>query len=408
MICRDGQLPIHAEADFCITGYLDPARLKPEGPFGDHLGYYSLAHEFPVMRVEHVYHRRDAIWPFTVVGRPPQEDSIFGQLIHELVGPVIPKQIPGVRAVHAVDAAGVHPLLLAIGSERYVPYEERRRPRELLTLANALLGHGQLSLAKYLWIVAAEDNPELDVRDVPDFFRHVLGAGRLAARPALPDLHHDRHARLQQRPAERGLEGGDRGGRPAAADLAGGLRQPAGAARGVGIPAAAGGLAGHSGGGRAGRTRPTAERGRIRRSAQFCGCYNRQRRDQRFPLVVVVDQSDFAAQHAGELPLDHLHAEQSGVGHLRHRGVLSRQALGLFRLAGDRRPEQAAPCPAAGRRPGGHPARRRPGRPRRTAARDHLRFEGKEDGGKENERRESTSLWVVAVCSLRVVFVECS
>ena len=126
------------------------------------------------MRVEHVYHRPDAIWPFTVVGRPPQEDSIFGQFIHELVGPVIPKQIPGVRAVHAVDAAGVHPLLLAIGSERYVPYEDRRQPRELLTLANALLGHGQLSLAKYLWIAAAEDDPELDVRNVPDFFRHVL------------------------------------------------------------------------------------------------------------------------------------------------------------------------------------------------------------------------------------------
>ena len=76
LICREGQLPIHAEADFCISGYIDPTRLKPEGPFGDHLGYYSLAHEFPVMHVEHVYHRRGAIWPFTVVGRPPQEDTI--------------------------------------------------------------------------------------------------------------------------------------------------------------------------------------------------------------------------------------------------------------------------------------------------------------------------------------------
>ena len=174
MIPRPGQLPIHAEADFCITGYLDPHRQLPEGPFGDHLGYYSLAHDFPVMRVEHVYHRREAIWPFTVVGRPPQEDAIFGQLIHELVGPVIPRTIPGVRAVHAVDAAGVHPLLLAIGSERYVPYEDPRRPRELLTLANALLGQGQLSLAKYLLIVAGEDNPELDVRDPPELLRHLL------------------------------------------------------------------------------------------------------------------------------------------------------------------------------------------------------------------------------------------
>ncbi len=173
MICHGERLPIAAEADFCIVGYLDPKRLKPEGPFGDHLGYYSLEHDFPIMHVEHVYHREGAIWPFTVVGRPPQEDTIFGQLIHELVGPVIPKTIPGVKAVHAVDAAGVHPLLLAIGSERYVPYDPRR-PRELLTLANALLGQGQLSLAKYLWIIAGEDCPNLDVQNVLDFFRHVL------------------------------------------------------------------------------------------------------------------------------------------------------------------------------------------------------------------------------------------
>jgi 4-hydroxy-3-polyprenylbenzoate decarboxylase len=174
MICRPGQLAIHAEADFCISGFIEPKRLLPEGPFGDHLGYYSLAHDFPVMRVEHVYHRSDAIWPFTVVGRPPQEDSMFGQLIHEMVGPIIPKEIPGVKEVHAVDAAGVHPLLLAIGSERYVPYEDPRRPRELMTLANALLGHGQLSLAKYLLIVAGEDAPTLDVQNVPEFLRHVL------------------------------------------------------------------------------------------------------------------------------------------------------------------------------------------------------------------------------------------
>lgn len=174
LVSLEDKLPIHAEADFCIVGHLDPIRQLPEGPFGDHLGYYSQAHPFPVMLVERVYHRKGAIWPFTVVGRPPQEDSMFSQLIHELAGPVIPRTIPGVKAVHAVEAAGVHPLMLAIGSERYVPYEERRRPRELLTLANALLGHGQLSLAKYLWIVAAEDNPELDVRNVRDFLRHVL------------------------------------------------------------------------------------------------------------------------------------------------------------------------------------------------------------------------------------------
>ncbi|AMV25774.1 4-hydroxybenzoate decarboxylase subunit C [Gemmata sp. SH-PL17] len=167
-------LPLPAEADFVISGWIDPTRTKPEGPFGDHLGYYSLTHDFPVMTVDAVYHRPGAIWPFTVVGRPPQEDTTFGELIHELTGPVIPTVIPGLHAVHAVDAAGVHPLLLAIGSERYVPYAGTRRPQELLTLANAVLGQGQLSLAKYLFIVAKEDNPDLDIHDIGAFLRHLL------------------------------------------------------------------------------------------------------------------------------------------------------------------------------------------------------------------------------------------
>jgi 4-hydroxy-3-polyprenylbenzoate decarboxylase len=163
-----------AEADFVISGEIDQTRTKPEGPFGDHLGYYSLVHDFPVMRVTAVHHRPGAIWPFTVVGRPPQEDTSFGEFIHELTGPVIPTVLPGVKAVHAVDAAGVHPLLLAIGSERYVPYAQERQPQELLTIANAILGQGQLSLAKVLLIVAQEDDPTLDIHDIPAFLRHLL------------------------------------------------------------------------------------------------------------------------------------------------------------------------------------------------------------------------------------------
>jgi 4-hydroxy-3-polyprenylbenzoate decarboxylase len=174
MVRLAGGLPIPAESDFAITGMIDPSQLKPEGPFGDHLGYYSLKHDFPVLRVDRVYHRPGAIWPFTSVGRPPQEDTSFGALIHELTGPLIPSVIPGVHAVHAVDAAGVHPLLLASASERYAPYSPVRRPQEILTSANAILGQGQMSLAKYLWIVAREDDPSLDIHDIPAFFRHVL------------------------------------------------------------------------------------------------------------------------------------------------------------------------------------------------------------------------------------------
>ncbi len=169
-----GHLPVSSEADFCISGVIHTGKTQPEGPFGDHLGYYSLTHEFPYVEVDAVYHRRDAIFPFTTVGRPPQEDTSFGAFIHELTGPLIPTVVAGVKEVHAVDAAGVHPLLLAIASERYVPYAAVRQPQELLTVTNAILGQGQLSLAKYLLIAADEDAPTLNTHDIAAFLGHVL------------------------------------------------------------------------------------------------------------------------------------------------------------------------------------------------------------------------------------------
>ncbi len=170
---RENGWVLSADADFCITGRVFEGETRPEGPFGDHLGYYSLTHPFPVIHVDAVYHRPNAVWPFTVVGRPPQEDSVFGKLIHEIIGPMVPRSVPGLTALHAVDAAGVHPLLLAVGHERFVPWQPRR-PRELLKTANAVLGFGACALAKYLIIAAYEDRPTLDIHDVADFFRHVL------------------------------------------------------------------------------------------------------------------------------------------------------------------------------------------------------------------------------------------
>ena len=164
---------LSADADFVITGEILKNVKKKEGPFGDHLGYYSLAHDFPVMRVHRVYHRKNPLWHFSVVGRPPMEDSSFGWLIHELVAPLTPQEFPGLKELHAVDAAGVHPLLLAIGHERYMPFRERK-PEEILTIANRILGTGQTSLAKFLFIAASDDNPNLDTHDIPRFFKHVL------------------------------------------------------------------------------------------------------------------------------------------------------------------------------------------------------------------------------------------
>ena len=283
-----GALAFAGEADFVITGTIDPSLRLPEGPFGDHLGYYSLAHDFPVLAVERVYHRSDAIWPFTTVGRPPQEDTAFGEFIHEITGPVIPAVLPGIHAVHAVDAAGVHPLLLAIGSERYVPYAPRRQPQELLTLANAVLGQGQMSLAKYLLICAREDAPGLEIHDIAAFLRHVL---------ARVDWRRDLHfyTRTTIDTLDYSGSGFNEGSklviaavgepvRALPAELPAGLRLP----EGFGEPRVClpGVLAvrapGHA-------QRPAAGR-------EFCAALDEGAAINEFPLVVLVDDSEFVAR----------------------------------------------------------------------------------------------------------------
>jgi len=285
----DAALPIVADADFCISGYIEPDRQLPEGPFGDHLGYYSLAHDFPVLRVEHVYHRPGAIWPFTVVGRPPQEDTTFGQFIHELTGPVVPTLVPGVRAVHAVDAAGVHPLLLAIGSERYVPYSRQQQPQELLTQANALLGQGQMSLAKYLLLVSADDDPALDLHDIPRYFTHLLA--RVDWRR---DLHFQTRTTIDTLDySGSGLNQGSKvviaaaGGRvrDLPTELPGHLRLPAGFTEPrVALP----GVLVVRGPRHAGQ----GDRG----AADFCAAFQAADEINRFPLIVLVDDSEFAGR----------------------------------------------------------------------------------------------------------------
>jgi 4-hydroxy-3-polyprenylbenzoate decarboxylase len=164
---------VSTDADFVLTGEVAPHATKPEGPFGDHLGYYSLKHPFPLMKLHKVFARKNAIWAFTVVGRPPQEDTSFGELIHELTGSALQKEIPGLKEVNAVDAAGVHPLLLAIGSERYTPYAQTKQPAELLTIANHVLGTGQLSLAKFLFITADEEQ-KVSTHNIANYFNFIL------------------------------------------------------------------------------------------------------------------------------------------------------------------------------------------------------------------------------------------
>lgn len=292
MVAPEGCLPMPAEADFVLCGTVDPSVLKPEGPFGDHLGYYSLAHDFPVLRVDRVYHREGAVWPFTTVGRPPQEDTSFGALIHELTGPLIPTVVPGVRAVHAVDAVGVHPLLLAIGSERYVPYAERRRPQEILTQANAILGQGQMSLAKYLLIVAGEDDPTLDLHDIPAFLRHLLERAdwtsdlHFQTRTTIDTLDYAGHGLNQGSKVVMAVAGTKR--RELPAELVPDLRFPSGFRNpnlclpGILI------LEGPS--------HSADSKGEDPRIREFCRSFSATDPVSAYPWVVIVDDSEFTAQ----------------------------------------------------------------------------------------------------------------
>jgi 4-hydroxy-3-polyprenylbenzoate decarboxylase len=340
MICRGDELPVYADADFCISGTVDPERLLPEGPFGDHLGYYSLAHDFPVLKVEHVYHRDDAIWPFTVVGRPPQEDTMFGQLIHEITGPLIPTVVPGVHAVHAVDAAGVHPLMLAIGSERYVPYQPLRQPQELLTQANAILGQGQMSLAKYLLIVARDDCPGLEVNDIEALLRHLLE--RIDWRR---DLHFQTNTTIDTLDySGTGLNTGSKvvmaavgpavrelpDALPGELRLPDGFRDPRVCLPGV---MAITGPA-HTG----------ADQDRA--IEQFCQSYTDDDSICRFPLLVIVDDSEFTARSPGNFlwttftrsnPAADLHGIDSFI-HQKHWGC-----RGALVIDARRKPHHAPP-----------------------------------------------------------------
>ncbi len=158
----EGPHRLLADAEFALEGRVPPGVRRPEGPFGDHYGYYSLRHDYPVLEVEHLHHRRDAILPATVVGKPRQEDFYIGDLLQELLSPLFPLVMPGVRDLWSYGETGYHSLAAAVVRERY--------KREAMASAFRILGEGQLSLTKFLLVV---DRP-IDLRDVPATLVHLL------------------------------------------------------------------------------------------------------------------------------------------------------------------------------------------------------------------------------------------
>jgi 4-hydroxybenzoate decarboxylase subunit C len=151
-----------AEAEFALVGHVPPHTRRPEGPFGDHYGYYSLQHDYPVFQVEAVFHRRDAIYPATVVGKPRQEDFFIGDYLQKLLSPLFPLVMPSVRDLWTYGETGFHSLCAAVVRERY--------KREALVSGFRILGEGQLSLTKFLLLT---DTPQ-DLHDFRALLEHVL------------------------------------------------------------------------------------------------------------------------------------------------------------------------------------------------------------------------------------------
>ncbi|MGA7990386.1 MAG: UbiD family decarboxylase [Thermoanaerobaculia bacterium] len=158
-----------ARAEFAIAGKVPPNLRRPEGPFGDHYGYYSLRHDYPVLEVARIFRRKDAIFPATVVGKPRQEDFFIGNYLQELLGPLFPLVMPSVVDLWSYGDTGFHSLAAAVVRDRY--------SREAMASAFRILGEGQLSLTKFLLVTDAR----LDLTDFRGLLAHVLARCRFEA-----------------------------------------------------------------------------------------------------------------------------------------------------------------------------------------------------------------------------------
>lgn len=154
--------PIVSSCEFALTGYAEPHERLPEGPFGDHYGYYSLQHPFPVFHCTNIYHRKDAIFPATVVGKPRQEDFYLGNYLQKFLSPLFPIVMPAVRSLWSYAETGFHSLSAAVVKERYA--------RECMQSAFRILGEGQLSLTKFLLLT----DQMVDLENFPLTLQTVL------------------------------------------------------------------------------------------------------------------------------------------------------------------------------------------------------------------------------------------
>ncbi len=348
LVAGRGPHPLVANAEFALMGRVRPHVRKPEGPFGDHYGYYSLQHDYPVFEIDRLARRRDAIYPATVVGKPRQEDFFIGDLLQTLLSPLFPLVMPAVRRLWSYGETGYHSLAAAVVRERY--------RREAMSSAFRILGEGQLSLTKFLLVT----DRDVDLADFKATLTHVLAR----TRPEIGSLRVlepvDGHARLHRAVGERGLEGRLARARRSGADAAGGV------------------LVGRRPGRRARRARLLSRLPRRRGTGLRVGARRRGAdRDVAGLRRVAAGRPERRrrARHAqpDELPVDDVHALRAGRRHPRRgdpRRAQSRRADAADR---DRRAHEAVVPEGAelrsGRRRDGDaplarvlPVRRRDGR----------------------------------------------
>ncbi|MFN3406901.1 MAG: menaquinone biosynthesis decarboxylase, partial [Caldimicrobium sp.] len=154
--CKTVPLEVPAQSQIVLEGYVNPGERRIEGPFGDHTGFYTPPKAFPVFHVTAITMRKDAIYPATVVGKPPQEDCYLGKLTERLFLPLIKKILPEVVDINLPWEGVFHNLALVAIDKRY--------PGHAFKVAHALWGLGQLMFTKIVVVFDKEVNVQ-DLRE---------------------------------------------------------------------------------------------------------------------------------------------------------------------------------------------------------------------------------------------------
>ncbi len=160
--CKTIDLEVPAHAEIVLEGYIDPAEMRLEGPFGDHTGYYSQDGEYPVFHVTAITHRKDPVYLTTIVGIPPQEDFYLGKATERIFLPLLRTQLPEIVDMNMPLEGVFHNCVIVSLNKRY-PMQERR-------LMSALWGLGQMSFVKTIVAVDAD----VDVQDEAQILKLLL------------------------------------------------------------------------------------------------------------------------------------------------------------------------------------------------------------------------------------------